>query len=400
MKPRILFYSHDSCGLGHFRRSLTIAGYLARRIPDLSVLMMTGLDSAASFEVPPGVDFVKLPGVRKSGPDEYASRHLRVSLSRVKRLREKMILGIVHSFDPSIVVVDNVPGGIDGELRPMLRYLKRRRPHTQIALTLRDIVDHPEQTVPLWLDQDVFATLRRFYDEIWVAGSQSVFDPAKEYGMAKDNYKKLKYCGYIVRSQSNVDLEQIDAEFHLRARPNIVVSCGGGVDGSALIETYVPVAERMARRGFNSMVFLGPDMPTAQRRALKQQLFPLQDFVTVFDYRPDLIGFIELCAVSVSMGGYNTVSEVMSCGKPAVIVPRVFPRLEQLMRARILEQQGLAGVVEPDDLTPDNLETTIVDQIALADSAGRPDAHELLDFGGLRRITQRVQKMLGIENEK
>ncbi len=121
MRHRLLFYSHDSFGLGHFRRSLTIASYLARHIEGLSILMLTGLDSAASFEAPAGVDFVKLPSIWKSGPDQYRTRHLRVSFQRVRRIRENMISTVTKAFDPSVVVVDNVPRGVEGEVLPTLR---------------------------------------------------------------------------------------------------------------------------------------------------------------------------------------------------------------------------------------------------------------------------------------
>ena len=36
----------------------------------------------------------------------------------------------------------------------------------------------------------------------------------------------------------------------------------------------------------------------------------------------------------VAMGGYNTYCEILSFDKPALIVPRVAPREEQLIRAR------------------------------------------------------------------
>lgn len=35
----------------------------------------------------------------------------------------------------------------------------------------------------------------------------------------------------------------------------------------------------------------------------------------------------------VAMGGYNTFCEILSFDKPALIVPRVKPRLEQAIRA-------------------------------------------------------------------
>src|SRR6266403_1646699 len=103
---RLLFYSHDTFGLGHFRRSLTIASHLRRHLP--------------------------------------------ISFNRVRRLREKLIKAVAKSYDPHMLIVDNVPRGVDGELLPTLEFLHAYRPHTKIVLTLRDILDEPARIVPLW----------------------------------------------------------------------------------------------------------------------------------------------------------------------------------------------------------------------------------------------------------
>ena len=50
----------------------------------------------------------------------------------------------------------------------------------------------------------------------------------------------------------------------------------------------------------------------------------------------------------VAMGGYNTFCEIMSFGKPSLIVPRTRPRREQLLRAKRAEALGLVRVL------PDN----------------------------------------------
>ena len=43
------------------------------------------------------------------------------------------------------------------------------------------------------------------------------------------------------------------------------------------------------------------------------------------------------------MGGYNTFCEVLSFDKPAVIVPRTAPRLEQYIRACRAEERFGSG---------------------------------------------------------
>lgn len=390
----MLFYSHDSFGLGHFRRSLSIAGYLARRIEQSSALMLTGLDSAATFESPAGVDFVKLPGIAKSGADRYGSRHLRVSFGRVRRIREQLIRGVTRAFDPALFVVDNVPRGVEGELLPTLRYLKRRRPKTRIVLTLRDVLDTPENIVPLWRRLGVYRNLEEFYDEIWIVGCQSVFDPISLYEMPPSVARKVKFCGYVVRGATPGAAADVLAELRLQPGPFVTVSVGGGGDGYQLIDAYVDAGLRLARDGVRSFIFLGPDMPASQRRRLKARLLPLSDHMLTFDYRPDLITFLAMSTASVSMAGYNTVCELVSLKKSAVVVPRVHPRLEQMLRARALAERDILDVVHPDLLSADSLEAAVRNAIGRATERGSRDVSHDIDFGGLRRIARRARRQL------
>ena len=49
------------------------------------------------------------------------------------------------------------------------------------------------------------------------------------------------------------------------------------------------------------------------------------------------------------MGGYNTYCEILSFDKPALIVPRVRPREEQLIRARRAAELGLVEMLLPEE---------------------------------------------------
>ncbi len=395
MKHRILFYSHDTFGLGHFRRSLTIASYLTRHLHDVSVLMLTGLDTPASFEQPVGVDFVKLPAIWKAGPDQYRSRHLRISFNRVRRMRRNLIRTVTRAFDPSLVVVDNVPRGAGGELLPTLRHLREQRPRIPIVLTLRDVLDSPENIVPKWREQGVYDVLKVFYREIWVTGCRPVFDPIALYELPPSVAAKVKFCGYVVRSSTAVEAANFEREFRLQRTPLVVASCGGGGDGYPLMRTYVEAMESVRRTDLRSAVFLGPDMPPMERLELKKRLLPLSDRFMTFDFRADLVSFLQIASACVCMGGYNTVSELVALRKPAVVVPRTYPRIEQLLRANALAKLGLLRVLPPEQLTPENL------RAALLPLLGRrvPRLKQLpagVDFAGLTRIARRVRKLLAL----
>ena len=47
------------------------------------------------------------------------------------------------------------------------------------------------------------------------------------------------------------------------------------------------------------------------------------------------------------MGGYNTFCEILSFDKPAVLVPRLEPRMEQFIRASRAQELGLVRMFNP-----------------------------------------------------
>ena len=71
----------------------------------------------------------------------------------------------------------------------------------------------------------------------------------------------------------------------------------------------------------------------------------VQEFSAEADY------LISRADCVVTMGGYNSVCSVLSFGKRALIVPRVVPRKEQLIRAERLARLGLVDVLHPDQLS-------------------------------------------------
>ena len=78
-----------------------------------------------------------------------------------------------------------------------------------------------------------------------------------------------------------------------------------------------------------------------RRRAASHEALHLIDF----DNRPEIL--MEQAAGVVAMGGYNTFCEILSLDKRALIVPRIRPREEQLIRARRAAALGLVDMVLP-----------------------------------------------------
>jgi predicted glycosyltransferase len=92
------------------------------------------------------------------------------------------------------------------------------------------------------------------------------------------------------------------------------------------------------------------------------------------------------------MGGYNTFCEILSMDKPALIVPRRRPRLEQLIRSQRAEAVGLVRMLAADaDADPARMAAALRALPAQSRPSAVPIAG-LLD--GLDVICDRVDRLL------
>ena len=79
---RLLMYSQDSMGLGHLRRNRNLAAAVLERTPDASVLVVADSPATPFFAPVPGVDYLKLPTIVKTGDAEWKTASRNVDASR------------------------------------------------------------------------------------------------------------------------------------------------------------------------------------------------------------------------------------------------------------------------------------------------------------------------------
>src|SRR5206468_3876867 len=91
----------------------------------------------------------------------------------------------------------------------------------------------------------------------------------------------------------------------------------------------------------------------------------------------------------IAMGGYNTICEVLSFEKRALIVPRVRPQREQLIRAERLRDLGLLDVLHPDELNPRALTEWLA-----RDLGPPPRVRDRIDLNGLTRLPHLLREVL------
>ncbi len=357
----IMLYSHDSYGLGHIRRTLELATQLSKKIPDASLVILTGSMQAHTYALPPRTEYIKLPTLTKNVAGDYRARSLPHHIDTTMDLRQRIIFESVSTLKPDILLVDKSPAGILGELLPTLQYCKTYLPQTKLVLGMRDIEDAPAQVHRDWGKSGTVSLLESTYDTIFLYGTSALYDPIQEYNLSLGIKGKLVSCGYIGRNESVAQMTRIRQDLGLRSGRFVLVTPGGGDDGYSIVETYVRMLRTRLKPGrpqFDSLIVTGPLMCPEQRSLLKQAAG--KDLaLTVLDFTPHLYDYLRAADLVVGMSGYNTIVEILSANQRAVVIPRIHPRLEQYIRAERFAKKGLLDMIHPESLTPDNLFETI-----------------------------------------
>ncbi|MEO1561737.1 MAG: glycosyltransferase, partial [Cyanobacteria bacterium J06632_19] len=249
---------------------------------------------------------------------------------------------------------DKKPLGIENELTTAVDYIHKNLPETKLVLLLREILNSPEKTIAEWQKSKYNEAIEKFYQLLLIVGSQKVFDFCQEYKLPPTVADKTHFCGYIRRRQYCKINQNIRQELQLEPLDKlVVVTPGGGEDGYELIHTYLQGQELLKNSQYRikSLVFCGPEMPQKQKQELCAMAVKFPN-VEMREFTNDLMSYLSIADAVVSMGGYNTVCEILSAAKPAIIVPRIHPSQEQLIRSERMEDLGLLKSIHPQENTP------------------------------------------------
>lgn len=336
---RILMYSHDTFGLGHLRRCRAIAHALVEDYSGLQVLIVSGATIAGAFDYRARVDFVKIPSVIKLRNGEYTSLDRHIDLHETLKMRQSIIRSTAESFEPDIFIVDKEPMGLRGEVEDTLTYLKTHG--TRLVLGLREVMDAPHLLEEEWKRRDTMRKIEQFYDAIWVYGPPDFYDPLVGLDVPAPVRDRMNFVGFLQRSVPHDGLPD-----HRPEGEYILVTTGGGGDGAELIHNVIHAYQQDPGLTHNALVVLGPYMPAKQRNKLIRKGGRIP-FIKIIEFDNRMEELVAGARGVVSMGGYNTYCEILSFDKPALIVPRLQPREEQLIRARRASELGLVDMLLP-----------------------------------------------------
>jgi predicted glycosyltransferase len=280
-----------------------------------------------------------------------------MSFPDILDLRKELISNALIHYAPHIFLVDHMPHGAMGELLPALDAMKHFGLRTQNVLGLRDILDSPEVTINRWQVEGAYDVIERFYARILVFGMQDVYDVAEKYQLPESAVTKLFYCGYVANLDHERNAYNIRARYLAATTADtrlIVVMAGGGADGYSMMSTLIEALPKVLEdQPCILAIITGPFMPVELIADLERRAGRLP--VQMLEAVTDSTSYISAADLVIAMAGYNTSVEILRNKTPAILIPRAGPSAEQRTRARLFAAKQWVDMLDPDEVTPENL---------------------------------------------
>ncbi len=254
----------------------------------------------------------------------------------------------MEEFAPDVFVVDKLPRGIGHELVTTLGRL--RKTGTRCVLGLRDVLDQPDIVASEWLRDSNDEAIEAFYDELWIYGDKSIYDCLEEYRFTSTVSSRAFFTGYLNQTSRKNNYSAHSPEPLTANSQQVLCVVGGDRMAFSLPKLRASyVATRLAwhcnHRAFH-----------AQGRAAQlRQLAQTSGNIEIIDRLVETDDYLREADRVIAMGGYNTITSILSFNKPSLIVPRITPRKEQWIRAERLADRGWISVLSPLELNHDRL---------------------------------------------
>ncbi|MFC1820778.1 glycosyltransferase family protein, partial [Thermodesulfobacteriota bacterium] len=329
-------------------------------------------------------------GMIKKTNEEYLPLSIKIDPRQALDIRKNIIKATAKTFQPDLFIVDKEPLGMKKEILPTLKWIRRYLPGTKNILGLRDIMDEASVIHKDWRQKRIYKAMDELYDEIWVYGNKEFYDPIREYVVPEPVSNKMIFTGYIPRRVPSQKAVTKMKKNHLRNGEEklIVVTAGGGGDGYVMMDAFLSMLESGDNSlPMKSVIITGPFMPSNERERITGRARKLG--VRTWHFYRKMEEILAAADLVVTMGGYNTVCEILTQGSVSLIIPRETPRKEQLIRAQILCDQNFVDYIPWNALSPQRLREKVL--TLLKNPKPYKEAISKFQLTGLDVIIQRLQ---------
>lgn len=367
---KILYYCQSLVGIGHLTASLRIARELLER-HDVDFIQ-GGLDTTVGLEHP-GYRNLKLPTLlHDEDTGGFVTPEAGASLEELWRARAHAIAGFLRPpYDA--IVIEFFPFGrrrFRQEIYALFDAVRAASGRIPIFCSVREVLIPADART----ERKIVAMIERDIHTIFVRGDPDIVALDETFAEVESIRAKLVYTGYVA--------PPAPAASPFR-RKTILVSQGGGDVGRELLRAAVLTAPALPEYRF--VLAAGARTPGHAIDELKAQVRSAN--VEIVPFLPDFQKHLSESALSISLGGDNTLLDVITTRTPALAYPYQGTS-EQALRIARLAAAGFVHALEPADLEPPRLRSRIRHALA----ARYPQRHIAAD--GARRTAQRISATL------
>ena len=373
----LIHYTHKET-LGHTTRVLSLCHELARNhAASADVHLMQGGLPQTFIRFPASTHTLNIPY-----PFDSRASFSGAQAPRKTDERSRFVLNAARRINPDVFITEFFPFGrleYLPELLPTLRHLRAARGK---AVRIYASIGYPylmnlREQKNKKLD-DMIQAVIGLYDKILIHTPRELENPFFRASLASEQIRerydqffkmiasKSVYTGYTLPNQERSPSSQklLNTSGHTF---NVIISRGGGAVYPKIIAHAIQAQALLGKR-YRLIIAAGPSTSSAERRLFEACMKKADpDQVTLFDHIPDLGHLIAACHASVSMCGYNTSVQLLSCGTPSIIIPYLNerskgPANDQLARAQLLQQQLGSTILTYASMSPTALAAAIRDK--------------------------------------
>jgi len=355
---RVMYYTHNSIGLGHAFRALAVITAMRKHRPDIDFLVVSGTSVPELF-LKSGIEIVKLPSIKFHIDDNtyfLGPRYLKnCSVEEISDLRQKIIEDTFNTFRPDVLIVEHNMLGQRGEIIPLLlkkwRQIPQRDTFALVHIS-RGILRNPSLIEAPFNDRRQRSEsiyVGDLYDFIYVMEDRDVIDVNRAYfGNRRSLKRKIQYMGKITVKTR----EELASKKEVFRRLNngsdhemILVSLGRARSALRIAELVVQAFSDLNLQDRYRLFFVIDPYLAPE---IKQQLIRRFSNGHLFflDFLPDLVDIINAASLLIGRAGYNTLSEVLLTDSRAILIPEEHGHQEQETRLGKVQKANISVIYE------------------------------------------------------
>jgi len=319
---------------GHIYPAIAIADKIKEKHPDAEILFVgtaRGLEKKLVPQSGYPIKFITVTGFNR--------KNLLKNIQVLNNLRKgfKEAKAILKEFRPDVVI--GTGGYVCGPVVKMAHSFK-----------IRTFI-HEQNAFPGLTNK----ILERYVEKVFVA-----------FPEARLNFKKpdkLIVSGNPVRKEFfDADKKACREKFGISDDDFVILSFGGSQGAAKINEVMKGALEKLSQDKKNVIFFVtGNSYYDKILSEVKEQNIEVNDKIRVLPYIDDMAKCLVACDLVICRAGALAVSEIMVCGKPAILIPS--PNVasnHQFFNAKALVDKGGAVMIEEKHFNADTLVETIL----------------------------------------